>query len=225
MLSWLDASGAEILSSNRQGYAFNTSQVSNVFSFLRKLYDDGCAWKPQTSQPAQEFAARKALFISIPLSGLPAVESAMTQAQNKDRWMILPYPSSQGKPALTASGPSWSITHSQPERQLAAWLLLRQLVAPDLQAAWAKAYSAWPAAASAEPLLASERANQPAWSGSFNLLPLARPEPSLGSWDAIRWVLSDASERLFSVTFHAEQIPLLVKMLDDTAKEIEGLNQ
>ncbi len=225
MLSWLDAFGAGIVSSNRQGYTFNTSQVTETFTFLRKLYDDGCAWKPGTLPPAQEFAARKALFISISLSGLPAVESALTQAKNQDHWTILPYPSPQGKPALTASSPSWSITRSQPEHQLAAWLLLRELVAPGLQAAWASAYSSWPVSASSEPELADEHASHPAWSGSFNLLPLARPEPSLASWGEIRWVLSDASERLFSVTFYAEQIPLLVKMLDDTAKEIGGMDK
>ena len=45
-------------------------------------------------------------------------------------------------------------------------------------------------------------------------------EPEIGSWNIVRWVLSDAARTLVSPDFSDDEIPLLVKELNTVAGEV-----
>ena len=217
--AWLYAFDGVML--NAQGrYAFQTSQAAAALTFLRKLADNGCAWASQYPHPNASFANRRALAISAS-TGAIADQAAL---MGTDEWLVLPFPSVGEQPSLVTYGPSLAVVHTSPERQLAAWIFAKWLVSPENQAEWLRFDEGLPTRKSALPLL-SERARQSAQtSAALALLPYARTEPPLASWSLARWATSDALTQLFTASFSADQIPALLKTLDQMAIESSVAN-
>lgn len=223
VMGWMEAFGAEVLRPGGDGYNFDTPEVRDTLKYLRGLYDAGCAWLLPDNQPPQaEFAGRRGLFSVGSLADLPYQAAAIQQAGSGDEWTVLPFPSPNGKPALIIYGPSYEILASTPERQLAAWLFLKWLVAPENQARLATAAGAYPTRAASVAAMGDYPKNHPQWAAALNLLPLARPEPSYRSWGLVRWAVSDAATQLFRYYFNISQVPELGKLLDQTAADLHA---
>ncbi|HEX9029668.1 MAG TPA: extracellular solute-binding protein, partial [Anaerolineales bacterium] len=226
ILGWMESFGAEIIRPGGDGYNFDTPQVRDTFKYLRGLYDSGCAWLLPDNQPPQaDFAARRGLFAVGSLADLPYQAAAFQQIGSTDEWTVLPFPSPVGKPALIFYGPSYEILASTPERQLAAWLFLKWLVAPQNQAQLAAATGAFPSRDGGLAALADYRKSHPQWASAAGLLPLAQPEPSYRSWGLVRWAVSDAATQLFRSYFNIAQVPELGKLLDQTAADLHAEQQ
>ena len=202
MLGWIYASGGDVLNSDGDGYQFNTSQVKDTFTFLRKLYDAGCAWLPTTLAPEQAFAGRGGLFRTGSVMDIPFQIQAFDQASNDDKWTALPFPSATGTPAIDVYGPSYSIFPSNQQKQLAAWLFIKWLSSPEIQAKLVEATSSFPLGASTVDQLGDYKNSHPQWAAALALLPDARAEPPLKSWDTVRWAVLDAATQLLPVLFY-----------------------
>ena len=222
MLSWLYAFGSNILASgDSQGtYNFDTRQTEAAFTFLRGLYDRGCAWISADQPPEEEFSARDGLLAVGSLSGLPYQAAAFQRQGNADRWTVLPFPSPSGEPAVNVYGPSFVVTPSTPERQLAAWLFLKWLLQPENQARLIASNGMLPLSQAAREALQDYAAANPQWAAAVDLLSVARPEPALPSWELVRWALSDAATQLFRDYFTIDRVPDLARLLDDTADDL-----
>lgn len=219
-VGWIYAFGGEITRPDGRGYQFNTPEVGQAFDYLKGLQDSGCAYQAAGSDPANQFAARRALFFAGSLSELPIVETAFSTAGNRDSWTILPFLGEDAAPVMVTYGPDLLITHSETARELAAWLVAEWLVASENQAQWAAANHLLPVRQSTLELLSEAMEENPQWAVALELLPLARSEPAYASWSVMRWALTDAMAELLDPAFTSGQIPGLLEALDQTALDI-----
>jgi ABC-type glycerol-3-phosphate transport system substrate-binding protein len=133
---------------------------------------------------------------------------------------VIPFPSPRGEPAITAYGPSFQILRSTPEKQLASWLFVQWLSEAERQAQLAQVSGYYPVRASSLEHMGVLAAAHPQWKTAVDLLSYAHPEPALRSWDIVRWAVEDAATQLFRYYFEQDRVPVLVKLLDDTAIEL-----
>lgn len=221
-LSWLHAYGAEI-QEPEDGYQFNTTPVRQAFTFLRELYEQGCAWLPEDEFVEEEFASRRGLFASGTLLGIPYQEDAFADAGSQDDWIVLPYPGRAEPGAITVYGDSYALISTTPRRQLASWLFIRWMLQPKNQARLIVKTGAYPLNGAA---LAEMQARIPLkqWQQAVDLLEIAHSEPDLASWLSVRWAVSDVTTQLFRWYFTLDQLPAALRLLDQTAVELHQLS-
>jgi ABC-type glycerol-3-phosphate transport system substrate-binding protein len=225
MLSWIYSFGGEIVktpepSLDQPVYQFNTPEMEETFTFLRGLYDAGCAWLAESDYPEAEFASRLGLFATGSTADIPRQAEAFKRAGSADQWTAIPFPSPRMNSAIYVYGPSFNILPSSPERQLAAWLLLKWLVAPQNQARMTEVGGAFPVRRSALSGLEGYKNRYPQWAAALEQLARARSEPQFQSWGTVRWALSDASTQLFRSYFSIDQLPKLLAYLDRVAADL-----
>ena len=220
-LSWIFAFEGQILSPEG-GYTFNTPEATAAFGFIRELYAEGCAWRPEPTFPNAEFATRQGLFYSSGLNGLFFQQQAFEEAGSTDQWTMIPFPSPDGQPVTHIFGPAYNVFKTTPEGQLAAWLFIQWVSSPANQARWTEISGSYPTRASAIEYLNPYIAGLPQWTRAYDLVPRGKNEPSLPSWGTVRWVVSDAAAQLFGFGFSADKIPGILEELERTANEVGG---
>ena len=226
VLGWIFAFGADVETADGQGYRFNSMPVQETFAYLRSLYDGGCAWLSENQTSETDFASRRGLLAAGSVSGILYQEDAFVQAGSQDEWSVIPFPSPNGKPVISVYNPSFQVLKSTPQQQLASWLFIRWLVEPAHQAQLAEVSGYFPVRASSLKLMGILPAAHPQWEIAVqDLLKYARNEPALPSWLTVRWALSDAATQLFRYYFEPDQVPVLVKLLDDTANDLNATDK
>ena len=222
VLGWIYAFGGEIEKADGKGYRFNTPQVKETFAYMRELYQDNCAWLSESPFHEADFATRQGLFAAGSVAGILYQEEAFVEASSQDEWSVIPFPSPQGEPVISTYGPSFQVLQSTPEKQLASWLFIRWLTEAGPQARLAEVSGYYPVRASSLKIMGILPAAHPQWKTSVDLLPYAHPEPPLRSWRIVRWALSDAATQLFRFYFENDQLPSLIKLLDETANDLHA---
>jgi multiple sugar transport system substrate-binding protein len=225
MLGWIYAFGGDVLKSPEPGlgqsvYQFDTPQNEQTFTFLRAAYQNSCAWLLEGGYPENEFARRLGLFSTASVMDLPYQEEAFRSANNQDQWTVLAFPSETLRPAFDVYGPSYVMLPATDKQQLAAWLFLRWLSAPQQHARLVETFSALPVRQAALEYLKTYSANHPQWAAALKLIPLARNEPAFQSWGQARWALRDAATQLFRSYFTIDQVPSLLSYLDNFVAEL-----
>lgn len=221
-LGWLFAFGTGVENPNG-GYFFNTPQGDDAFRFLAGLYQQGCAWSPGSLYPNDDFANRKGLFYTSSIVGIPYQEQAMAEYGSADRWLVIPFPSSGGEPAISLYGPSYVLFESTPQEQLAAWLFLRYLLQPDKQFEWVQAAGSFTLQRSLVERFTLLSSISPHWGQAQELMPYARNEPRHASWSTVYGTLADAAAELYQDDLDPLDIPQLLLELQSTADEIHAL--
>jgi len=227
LVGWMYAFGGSLVSPDGKGYRIDTPENLAALTFLKGLHTQGCAWTTTQLYPQDDFANRKALFVIGSTTGLASQAAAFQSGATGDQWTVIPFPEETNSsvpfvsPVVIAHGPDLMITHTTPERQLAAWLFTRWLVSPEVQSRWVRADGSIPVRAATLDLLSDYAKAHPQWTSLVASLDNARAEPAYASWEIIRWVISDAAAQLFSSTFVADDIPDLLKMLEKTAAEAQ----
>jgi len=226
ILSWFFAFDSQVVKPDGSGYAFDTPETEKTLTFLKSLYDGGCAWQKSDASPDEyaeaEFAARQALFITTALADLPQLGAAMRSANNRDKWTVIGFPTADRQPVIGTFGPSFVVFQGRPEEQLAAWLLAEWLSAPAQQARFIQASSTFPTRADTLDLLDRYKTEQPQWAAAQALLANARSEPAFASWRVVRWVLSDVGTQVFRYYFTGDRISATLELMDDTAAELHA---
>jgi multiple sugar transport system substrate-binding protein len=222
LMGWIYAFGGSIIKPDDSGYAFNTPETRQALTYLKGLQESGCAWADASQDPQTAFANRRALFVVGSLFDIPAQQAAFAQLGSTDEWVVIPFPSDSRR-VVESYGPSLLMTNSTVEKQLASWLVIEWLVYPPNQAEFVNQVEAYPSRYTTLTYLSSIENSRAQWGQALKLLPDARSEPTLATWEIMRWALSDASAQLFSMKFSAEQVPSLVISLDSLGQEI--LNQ
>jgi multiple sugar transport system substrate-binding protein len=225
VLSWIYAFGNPVVLADGSGYQFDTSQTEQAFVFLKELFDQGCAWEVLESPHETQFAARRAIFTTGSLTDLEYQSQELRQADNKDKWTVIGFPSPDGEPVISVYGPSFLIFAGSEEENLAAWLLIEWLTSPEQQAKFVTAHGSFPTRESTMGLLGDYAVDNPQWAAAQELLASAQPEPNLESWNVVRWVLSDVGTQLFRYYFTPERIPATLELMDETASELHQRTQ
>jgi ABC-type glycerol-3-phosphate transport system substrate-binding protein len=236
MLAWFHAFGGGIVSASdvnvrNSRYHFDTNENEEAFFYQRRLFEKNCAWDfridpKNEAYPDEEFAHRRALFVSGNLTDIPYQITAFTEANNKDEWTLLPYPSPIGKPVIASQIPSFILIQSTPEQELAGWLFMRWMISPGTQVKWSMLTGLFPVRASSKNNMPEYSASHPQWTVGFDLLLKGTIlEPVLPSWGTVRWALQDASTQLFRSYFTLERVPLTLKELDNVAQSAIDMDQ
>jgi ABC-type glycerol-3-phosphate transport system substrate-binding protein len=220
LLGWIYAYGGEVVDPQGNGYHFDTEEAARALEFVRGMVDSGCAWLGDPPKAAQVFAERGALLYAGSTADLELQEAAMRQAENQDEWTVMAFPSANGGPVITTSGPVLVVAQSTLEKELAAWLLIQWIASPQNQANWVRASGYFPTRLSTLDFLETSLTGDEHWSAAVELLPYARAEPGYASWRVMRWTLGDVMDELLSADFAVGEIPDLLKRLDAVAEEI-----
>jgi ABC-type glycerol-3-phosphate transport system substrate-binding protein len=199
-------------------YGFRTDPNLAALQYLKKLFDDHCAWLSTESTPFDSFSRHLALFVSGDLAEVPMAVESMTRLKNTDEWTLIPFPGASGS-VLVAYGPSYSVLKSTPEKQLAAWLFVRWLLSPQNQAEWVEAAGLFPLRTSVLNQIGPYRAASPQWEAAVGELPLAQGVPHLASWRKVRYVLEDGMTVIFQMNTPLNQIPSVLTEMDSMAQE------
>jgi multiple sugar transport system substrate-binding protein/sn-glycerol 3-phosphate transport system substrate-binding protein len=118
---------------------------------LQRLFARGCAVEvPVSEANGQEsrFANGQALFVMGSSSGLPFYADAVSKG-GKFKWDIA-MPPTTGKPVINLYGASISVYKTTPEKELAAWLVIKFLGEKAQTTKWASATGYLPVRRSAE---------------------------------------------------------------------------
>jgi ABC-type glycerol-3-phosphate transport system substrate-binding protein len=222
VLSWIYAFRGQVIDPQGDGYRFNTPQTEAALTYLKELHDAGCAWQSADDYPDEEFAARRALFVTGSLSDLSFQRTAFERAGNPDRWTVLAFPSPQKQPVIDVYGPSFVLFEATAEEKLAAWLVVKWLTSPENQARLIAASGTYPIRSSTLDHLAEYAAEHPQWSAALQLLPFAQGEPGYTSWSVVRWVVSEVGTQVFRYYFTADRIPATLELMDETAAELHA---
>jgi multiple sugar transport system substrate-binding protein len=222
VLGWLYAFNSPVLDKNGDGYDFDNTETKQGLSFMRELFEDGCAWLPETDFPEHEFANRLGLFSTGSLTSIPYQEEAFADIRSEDRWSVIAFPSEEGKPAINTYGPSFFLLESSPEEELASWIFLKWLLEPENQARLVQSTGGFPLRASVLDFIDQNQPPLTQWYEAVDLLPNAYPEPNIHSWGSVRWAISDIATQLYRWYFTLDQLPAAVRLLDKTAADLHS---
>jgi len=229
LLSWFTAFGGGVLDGNN--YRFLTPRNIAALTFVKQLYDDGCAWVSQadsdpttlSSATAQgiptAFAERKALFATASLEDLSSYSRAMASAGNGDEWTVLSFPGAI-QSGLVIYGSSYVLLKSTPEQELASWLFVRWLLSTTNQKKWVEVTGLFPLRSSSLELLNDYKNSHPQWSAAVNLLPQAQIQPQLASWRKIRVMLGDGFKTMFTSNTPAGRVAEILAMMESTTRDL-----
>ena len=217
-LSWLTAFGGGVLEEN--DYRFLTPKNIAALTFVKQLYDDNCAWSAQadTNLPAA-FAAREALFMTAGLEELSDYARSMATASNSDEWTVLSFPGDV-QSGLIIYGSSYVVLKSTPEQQLAAWLFVRWMLAPDKQAKWVENTGLFPLRTSSLDLLNDYKNSHPQWAAAVALIPKGQIQPQLASWRKVRVMLGDGFDSMFRTNTPAGRVAEILAIMESTARDL-----
>lgn len=214
--SWMLAFGGSVLEENN--YRFLTPNNIDAFKFLRELSESNCAWQG-AADPIASFANREALFITVDLGDLPAVARAFASVDNRDTWVVLPFPNEEGGSAAVY-GSSYVILNSNDEDQLAAWLFIRWLLDNEQDARWVEATHLFPLRDSTLSLLGDYEKTHPHWKQALGLIPQGELQPPLGSWRTIKVMLGDGFAHMYRVNVSSGQVAAILAQMESMAKEL-----
>ncbi len=120
-------------------------------SWLRNLFDNGCAWNSRVREPYDYFANRFALFYSGTYADAKRQYSAFEQSDSHgfDNWELIVYPTreSGGKknPRIYADTTSVAVLQSEDAKKVnAAWRFIRWIYRDEHAAELALSAEGWP---------------------------------------------------------------------------------
>ena len=217
-LSWMSAFGGGVLEG--KGYHFLTPKNLTAITYVKQLYDAGCAWnaQPGADLPAA-FANRKALFATAALEDLPEYARALAAAGNVDEWTVIAFPG-YAQAGLIVYGSSYVILKSTPEQQLASWLFMRWLLSPENQKKWVEVNGIFSLRTSTLELLGDYQKSHPQWAEAVSLLPQAQMQPQLASWRKVRVMIGDGFDAMFRSNTPAGRVAEILAIMESTARDL-----
>ncbi|HEX5808753.1 MAG TPA: extracellular solute-binding protein [Anaerolineales bacterium] len=221
-LSWMIAFGGG--AQEGEGYRFLTPGNIAAFRFVKVLQQKNCAWVPSRDMPIfDRFAGRQALFATAALEDLPDVARAFSAAGSADEWTVLKFPGEETD-ALVVYGSSYIMLESDDVTQLASWLFMRWMLAPENQARWVQSTGLFPLREATLQLLAEYSASHPQWAEAVQYLSEGKTTPQLASWRLVRVMLEDGFRDMFDTIRHPDltdgQVPLILRQMDETAEDL-----
>jgi len=173
--AWTFAFGGDVLNEDGTGYVYDGEATLQAMSFLKEMYDDGCAYFFTEGFPNPEFAARRGIFSMGSSSGIPFYANdiatiAEEEGREPDVWGVTAIPHTTEEPVQNIYGGDVMITNTTPE----------------IQAQWDQISGYFPTRAGTTEFLQGYVDENPQWGQAVELLPYAYYEPQLISYTATR---------------------------------------
>ena len=143
--------GGRILAADGQSYVFNSPEGVDAVQMIQRLFEKKCAVEIPTSERYGEqnrFGNGEILFVLASSSGLPFYADTVNKGA-KFKFDIA-MPPFNGKPAINLYGASVSVYKTTPEKELAAWLMIKFLGEKAQTTRWAIQTGYLPVRASAK---------------------------------------------------------------------------
>ena len=221
-LAWMLAFDGGV--QEQDGYRFLAPGNIEAFKFLKSLQQKNCAWVASLETSVYDrFAGRQALFATAGLEDFVDQSRAFGALGSRDEWVVLPFPGAE-QTAFVVYGSSFIVFESDDTTQLAAWLFIRWMLAPENQVKWVQSTGLLPLRSATTDLLADYSTSHPQWDQAVRLLPNGKMTPQLASWRLVRVMLSDGFRDMFDTIRHPDltdgQVPLILKQMEETAQEL-----
>ncbi len=221
--AWTFAFGGSILSEDGAGYVYNGPATVDSLTFLKELYDDGCAYLYTEGYPQPPFAARQALFTTSSSSGIPYYLGAVNDMAEEtgseaDEFGFGAMPHTTADPVQNIYGGDVMITETTPEEQLAAWLWIKYYTQPEVQADWVRASNYFPTRATTADYLGDYMSENPIWASAVELLQYGIGEPQLISYQTVR----DEADKAFNQILEGADIQATLDTLTEMANELQA---
>jgi len=215
--SFVFANGGNMQNADGSGYDFTDQTVVDTANFMKKMWDEGCAF-PTESYPNPEFATRKALFTMSSTAGLP-YQVAAFEAEDaiQDEWTIIPFPGNEGGQSVDLFGQYVAIANTNPERMMATWIFVKYFTSPEAQAKWTEGSNYYPIRSDAVSLLDAYISDNQIWSQGLTFMQDGKAEPAWPSWTSTRRSVQDTFFAILAAT--PEEIPSLLEDLNATAQQ------
>jgi ABC-type glycerol-3-phosphate transport system substrate-binding protein len=169
--------------------------------------------------PYDYFAKRQTLVYVANLEDMFLQTKAQQVSGSTDEWMALPFPSEAGS-FILAQGPSYAVLATTETKRLAAWLFVRWMSNVDHQGKIVKASGSLPLGRKSVQYAIELEDALPQWAQVADMIDLVKVPPSIAGWNNAEMVMEDVSWQLFRTDYPVEQIPDLVKMMDQTYSEL-----
>ncbi len=220
--AWTFAFGGNVLTEDGSGYDYSNPATVEAMTFLKEIYDEGCAFFFTEGYPNPELAARRTLFAQGSSSGIPFylsdLETVSEESGNEaDELGITAIPHTTAEPVQNIYGADVMITDTTPEKELAAWIFVKWFTTPEIQAQWVEASNYFPTRAGTEEFLGDYVNENPVWGEALALLDYGAYEPQLISYQAVR----DAASQAFNEIMQGAEIESTLAGLTETANEIQ----
>jgi multiple sugar transport system substrate-binding protein/sn-glycerol 3-phosphate transport system substrate-binding protein len=159
------ARGGRILSADGAAYIFNSQAGQDTLAMIQRLFEKKCAVEIPLGDlrgAQNSFGRGDILFVFAPSSNLPTYQDAVSLSGAKFKWDIAMLPNN-GTPAVNLYGASISIYKTTPERELAAWLVIKYLGEKSQTIKWATATGYLPVRQSAKDDVVKFYSTDPKW--------------------------------------------------------------
>jgi multiple sugar transport system substrate-binding protein/sn-glycerol 3-phosphate transport system substrate-binding protein len=220
--AWTFAFGGDVLTEDGTAYVYDGPATIEAMTFLKGLYDDGCAYFFTEGFPNPEFAARRAIFTQGSSSGIPFYAGDLATVAEEtgnpvDEWGVSAIPHTTADPVQNIYGADVMITATTPEQQLAAWLFIKWFTTPEIQAQWDEISGYFPTRLSTTEFLGDYIDESPQWGQAVDLLPFSYYEPQLISYQGVR----DAAQAAYNEIMQGADIESTLADLTETANELQ----
>ena len=219
-LHWMYAFGGRELNAAGDAYEFATDANVQAALYLNDLKANGCTFETE-SYPNPEQAQRKALITMSSNVGLPYYAAAFEDAGNTtDVWGFIAAPGPDGTLAVDAFQQMIGVVKSTEEREMASWLFIKWLTAPEQQADWIKTSGYLPTQTTTVPLLEDYAAENTVWATALELASIGPAEPqTFPAWTSVRRAVGDTAAELFNAESE-EDVLAILQALDVTSAEL-----
>ena len=215
--AWTLAFGGNILNEEGTGYVYNGDATVQAMTFLKGMYDDGCAYFFTEGYPNPELANRHALFSQGSSSGIPYYRSDFADAGTDDVFALTAIPHTTADPVQNIYGGDIMIPATNPETELAAWLFIKWFTSPEQQAQWVRISNYFPTRATTTDYLGDYINENPEWASALALLPYGLYEPQLISYQGVR----DKAQQAFNEIMQGADIQETLDKLTEEANALQ----
>jgi multiple sugar transport system substrate-binding protein/sn-glycerol 3-phosphate transport system substrate-binding protein len=218
------ARGGRILAADGQSYAFNSQAGVDTLAMIQRMFKNKCAVEIPVAERNGEqtrFGNGEVLFVFASSSGMSFYQDAVAKGA-KFTWDISLLPQSGAKPALNLYGASASIYKTTPEKELAAWLVIKFLGEKAQTTKWAVATGYLPVRQSAKPDVVTALKANPAWgpvadsyAKIFDWVQYSMIESPVAGYDPVRDNIDKKVMTVVLTDFNVD----VKKLLDDAVAE------
>ena len=219
--------GGRILSEDGSQYVFNSQAGQDAVALMQRMFKNKCAVEIPTSERNGEqnrFANGEILFVFASSSGLPFYQEAVSKG-GKFNWDIALMPNN-GKPAVNLYGASVSVYKTTPEKELAAWLVIKYLSGKEQTTKWAISTGYLPVRQSAKDDVIKAYKADPKWGAAadsyakmFDWVQYTMIESPVAGYDPVRTMIDkDILSRVIT-----DQTTAPKQILDDAVKKANDI--
>jgi len=221
--AWTFAFGGNVLTEDGKGYVYNGPATVEAMTFLKGMYDEGCAYFFTEGFPNPQFAARKGIFAQGSTSGIPFYAGDIAKVAEEagkapDMWGVAAIPHTTAEPVQNIYGGDVMIAKTTPEQELAAWIFIKWFTSPEIQARWDEISGYFPTRKSTADFFSDALKENVQWQQGVALLPYSAYEPQLISYTAVR----DAATAAFNEIMQGADIQTTLDNLTTFANEQEA---